>query len=64
MMSMRKSAKKDYRPLFCKYLARQWKREFPLTPLKMVELYFNQERIRAYQPNTAPEKRRLWYYTP
>ncbi len=64
MMSLRKSAKKDHRPLFCKYLARQWKREFPLTPLKMVELYFNEESIRAYEPNTAPEKRRLWYYTP
>ncbi len=64
MMSLRRSAKKDYRPLFCKYLARQWKREFPLRPLKMVELYFNEERVRAYEPNTAPEKRRLWYYTP
>lgn len=64
MMSLRKRAKKDSRPLFCKYLARQWKREFPLRPLEMVELYFNEERIEAYKPNTAPKKRRLWYYTP
>ena len=58
MMSLRKSAKKGYRPLFCKYLARQWKREFPLTPLKMVELYFNEERVEAYKPNSSPKKRR------
>ena len=65
MMSLRKKEKKDYRPLLCKYLAREWKREFgDAAPLTMVELFFNEERTRAYEPNTAPKKRRLWYYTP
>ena len=65
MMSLRKEGKKDYRPLLCKFLAREWEREFgDAAPLTLVELYFNEERIRAYQPNTAPKKQRLWYYTP
>ena len=65
MMSLRRSTKKGYRPLLCKYLAREWKREFgPSAPLTMVELYFNEERIEAYEPDTEPTKRRLWYYTP
>ena len=65
MMYLRKQDRRDYRPLFCKYLAREWKREFGLSaPLKMVELYINEERIEAYEPDTAPDKRRLWYYTP
>ncbi len=65
MMSLRKKEKKDYRPLLCKYLAREWKREFgDAAPLTLVELFFNEERVRAYEPNTEPKKRRLWYYTP
>ncbi len=65
MMSLRKKQKREYRPLLCKYLAREWKREFGLSaPLTLVELYFNEERIEAYEPNTGPTKRRLWYYTP
>ena len=65
MMSLRKKEKKDYRPLLCKYLAREWKREFgDAAPLTLVELFFNEERIKAYEPNTEPKKRRLWYYTP
>lgn len=65
MMSLRKKEKKDYRPLLCKYLAREWKREFgDAAPLTLVELFFNEERTRAYEPNTEPKKRRLWYYTP
>ena len=65
MMSLRRKEKRDYRPLLCKYLAREWKREFGLAaPLTMVELFFNEQRIEAYEPDTAPKKRRLWYYTP
>ena len=65
MMSLRKKEKSDFRPLLCKYLAREWKREFgDAAPLTLVELFFNEERIKAYEPNTEPKKRRLWYYTP
>ena len=61
----KKEKNKDYRPLLCKYLAREWEREFgDAAPLTMVELFFNEERTRAYEPNTEPKKRRLWYYTP
>ena len=65
MISLRKKEKKDYRPLLCKYLAREWKREFgDAAPLELVELFVMEERIKAYEPNSEPKKRRLWYYTP
>ena len=65
MMSLRKTEKKEYRPLFCKYLAREWEREHDdQEPLELVQLYFNEERTKAYEPNSAPKKRMLWYYTP